>query len=227
MIGIPAQAEDVLIARDLTLVEMTGARYHVQHLTTAGGVALVASAKERGLPVTAEVTPHHLSFDDSAVADTDPVYKMMPPLRGPDHVAALREALRSGIVDMIGTDHAPHAADEKDVPFEHAPNGVTGLEWAAAVVNQTVGLDIDDFFERMSGAPARLAGFADQGHPIAVDAVANLVVFHPTEAWVPERSVSRSSNAPYLGHELIGRVRLTVYRGAVTAREGAPVVGVV
>ena len=226
MIGIPSQAEDVLIARDLALVEMTGARYHVQHLSTAGGVALVADAKERGLPVTAEVTPHHLSFDDGAVAGTDPVYKMMPPLRSAADVVALREGLRSGIIDMVGTDHAPHAAHEKDVPFEHAPNGVIGLEWAAAVVNETVGLDIAPFFDRMSVAAARLAGFADQGNLIEAGVVANLMVFDPEETWPAERAVSRSSNAPYLGSELVGRVRLTVYRGSVTARDGMPVVGV-
>lgn len=226
MIGIPSQAEDVLIARDLALVEMTGARYHVQHLSTAGGVALVADAKRRGLPVTAEVTPHHLSFDDGAVADTDPVYKMMPPLRSAADVVALRDGLRSGIIDMVGTDHAPHAAHEKDVPFEHAPNGVIGLEWAAAVVNETVGLEVDSFFDRMSVAPARLAGFADQGNLIEAGTIANLMVFDPEETWLAERAVSRSSNAPYLGTELVGRVRLTVYRGAVTARDGMPVVGV-
>ena len=226
MIGIPSQAEDVLIARDLALVEMTGARYHVQHLSTAGGVALIADAKERDLPVTAEVTPHHLSFDDGAVAGTDPVYKMMPPLRSAADVVALREGLRSGIIDMVGTDHAPHAAHEKDVPFEHAPNGVIGLEWAAAVVNETVGLDIAPFFDRMSVAAARLAGFADQGNLIEAGVVANLMVFDPEETWPAERAVSRSSNAPYLGSELVGRVRLTVYRGSVTARDGMPVVGV-
>jgi dihydroorotase len=223
---IVPQAEDVLIARDLALVEMTGARYHVQHLSTAGGVALVADAKERGLPVTAEVTPHHLSFDDGVVADTDPVYKMMPPLRSAADVVALRDGLSSGIIDMVGTDHAPHAAHEKDVPFEHAPNGVIGLEWAAAVVNETVGLDVAPFFDRMSVAPARLAGFADQGNLIEAGMVANLMVFHPEETWLAQRAVSRSSNAPYLGNELVGRVRLTVYRGSVTARDGMPVVGV-
>ncbi|MEA2057684.1 MAG: dihydroorotase [Actinomycetota bacterium] len=226
MIGIPAQAEDVLIARDLALVEMTGARYHVQHLSTVGGVALVADAKERGLPVTAEVTPHHLSFDDGAVANTDPVYKMMPPLRSAADVVELRDGLRSGIIDMVGTDHAPHAAHEKDVPFEHAPNGVIGLEWAAAVVNETVGLEVGPFFDRMSVAPARLAGFADQGNLVEAGMVANLMVFDPEETWLAERAVSKSSNAPYLGTELAGRVRLTVYRGAVTARDGMPVVGV-
>ena len=226
MIGIPSQAEDVLIARDLALVEMTGARYHVQHLSTAGGVELVADAKEHGLPVTAEVTPHHLSFDDGAVVNTDPVYKMMPPLRSAADVVAVREGLRSGIIDMVGTDHAPHAAHEKDVPFEHAPNGVIGLEWAAAVVNETVGLDIGSFFDRMSVAPARLAEFADQGNLIEAGTVANLTVFDPEESWLAERAVSRSSNAPYLGTELVGRVRLTVYRGSVTARDGMPVAGV-
>ncbi len=221
--GIPAEAEEIVLARDLALVARTGTRYHVQHLATARGVELVAAAKEAGLPVTAEVTPHHLAFDHRAVLETDPVFKMMPPLRAPEDVAALRSALRAGIVDMVATDHAPHASHEKDVPFEEAPNGVIGLEWAGAIVRTCVGLDAEAFFDRLSTAPARLAGFEHQGGPVRVGGAANLTVFDPERTWVPEGTVSRATNTPYLGMELRGRVVATIHRGRVTAREGRPV----
>ncbi len=214
--GIPAVAETTIVARDLLLVAETGCRYHVQHVAAAGTVELIASAKDRGLPVTAEVTPHHLTFDHTAVlGTTDPVYKMMPPLREPDDVAALRDALRAGVLDMVATDHAPHADHEKDVPFEEAPNGVTGLEWAAAAVNTATALDERSFFEAMSAAPARLVGLTDHGRYPAVGVPANLVVFDPTVTWVPSETMSRSQNSPYLGRPLTGAVRATVVDGRV------------
>jgi dihydroorotase len=224
MYAIPPQAEDTMIARDLQLAELTGARYHVQHLSTAGSVLLIADAKARGLDVTAEVTPHHLAFDESAVASTDPAFKMMPPLRSSVDRDALRQGLIDGVIDAVATDHAPHAAHEKDVPFEHAPNGVLGLEWAAAVVNTVTSLDPITFYTRMAVTPAAIAGLADHGRWVQVGVPANLTVFDPTRRWVAERAVSRSSNTPYLGMELEGRVVATIHRGAVSARDGAPVV---
>ncbi|MEX1287937.1 MAG: dihydroorotase, partial [Acidimicrobiia bacterium] len=130
MRGLPAVAEEVVVARDLRLVELTGCRYHVQHVSTAGTVRLVAAAKAAGLPVTAEVAPHHLAFDHGLVEAMDGVAKMYPPLRTPDDRAALAEALVDGTIDAVATDHAPHSANEKDVPFEEAPRGVIGLETA-------------------------------------------------------------------------------------------------
>ena len=150
---------------------------------------------------------------------------MMPPLRSAADVAVLREALADGIIDVVGTDHAPHASHEKDVPFEEAPFGVIGLEWAAAIVNEVVGLDPVAFFDRMSVAPAAIAGFAEQGRWIEPGAPANLVAFDPDAAWVPTTAVSRSQNAPYLGRELRGMVRCTVFSGVPTARSQAPFVG--
>lgn len=226
MLAIPSAAEEIVIARDIALVELTGARYHVQHVATARGVELIAAGKQRGLPITAEVTPHHLAFDDGAVTGTDPAFKMMPPLRSADDVAVLREALAEGIIDAVGTDHAPHASHEKDVPFEEAPFGVIGLEWAAAVVNELVDLDPVTFFTRMSVAPAAVAGFEEQGRWIEAGAPANLVVFDPVERWVPTTAVSRSQNAPYLGREMRGAVRATLFSGVPTARSQAPLVGV-
>ncbi len=218
MTGIPAIAEVSIVARDLALVELTGVTYHLQHVSTRGAVELLAAAKDRGLPVTAEVTPHHLAFDHQAAAATDASYKVMPPLRESDDVVAVREALKSGTIDMVATDHAPHASHEKDVPFEHAPFGVTGLEWAAAVVNSVdgLGLDQETFFGRMSLSPAALLGLADQGVPLTEGAVANVVVFDPGATWSPTETLSKSRNAPYFGKEYTGRVTATLYRGALT-----------
>lgn len=222
MTGVPREAEETVIARDLSLVRMTGVRYHVQHLSTAGGVAMIAAAKQEGLRVTAEVTPHHLFFDHTNVVDTNPVYKMMPPLREPSDVEALREGLRSGVIDVVATDHAPHADHEKDHPWEDTPFGVTGLEWAAGVVNTVVGLEPAAFFAVMSTTPAAIAGLTGQGH-LEVGAVANLVVFDPAAVANTTRTVSRSANSPYLGKDLRGAVRHTMYGGEFTVRNGESV----
>ncbi|NNF69386.1 MAG: dihydroorotase [Acidimicrobiia bacterium] len=217
MAGVPRQAEETIIERDLALVRLTGCRYHVQHVSTAGAVELIAAAKAEGLPVTAEVTPHHLAFDHSYVEEADPVYKMMPPLRDPDDVAAVREALRQATIDCVATDHAPHAAHEKDVPWEEAPFGVTGLEWAAAVVNTHVELEPEAFFDRLSTAPARIGQISAQGS-LVEGGPANIVVFDPAAETTPGHSFSKSSNAPYLGTTLTGVVLLTVSSGLVTHR---------
>ncbi|MEN8112960.1 MAG: dihydroorotase [Actinomycetota bacterium] len=222
MYAIPSAADDVIIARDLRLVEMTGARYHVQHLSTGTGVEMIAAAKAKGLPVTAEVTPHHLAFDHHSAEGTDPAYKMMPPLRSTEDREALRQGLVDGVIDVVGTDHAPHAAHEKEVPWEHAPNGVLGLEWAAAVVNTYVGLAQEAFYDRLAVAPARIAQIEGHGLPLAEGQAANIAVFDPRAAWTPERTYSKSENSPYFGLELTGMVTATIYGGEVTARDGAP-----
>lgn len=222
MYGIPSAADDVILARDIRLVEMTGARYHVQHLSTATGVELIAAAKAKGLPVTAEVTPHHLAFDHTAAQTTDPVYKMMPPLRSGEDRDALRRGLEDGTVDIVGTDHAPHAAHEKEVPWEQAPNGVLGLEWAAAVANTFTDLDQAAFFDRLSVAPARIGQLDGQGMMPEVGGPANLVVFDPNIEWTPTTTVSKSENSPYFGLPLRGKVIATVYQGRVTALDGVP-----
>lgn len=217
MRGLPAVAEEVVVARDLRLVELTGCRYHVQHVSTAGTVELVAGAKAAGLPVTAEVAPHHLAFDDHLVETMDGVAKMYPPLRSGEHRDALREALRDGIIDAVATDHAPHAAFEKDVPFEEAPRGVIGLETAAGAVHTEVRLGPTAFFERMSVGPAGIAGLDDHGVWPTVGSSAHLVVFHPDRTWeVGPAFRSRSANSPWLGRTLDGVVVATIYGGAIT-----------
>jgi dihydroorotase len=216
MAGIPAEAEEIVIARDLALVRLTGVRYHLQHVATQRGVELIAQAKEDGLPVSAEVTPQHLMFDDTSVASMDPDYKMMPPLRSPFDRDALRAGLVSGVIDVVATDHAPHAPREQEVPFEHAPNGVIGLEWAAAVANEVIGGDQMRFFAAMSQTPAQIAAMTGHGEALAVGVDANIVVFNPTTEWTPNETRSMSRNAPYLGTELRGRVLSTILRGDAT-----------
>jgi dihydroorotase len=221
MYGIPSAADDVIIARDLELVEVTGARYHAQHLSTANGVAMIAAAKAKGLPVTAEVTPHHLAFDHHAAEGTDPVYKMMPPLRTTEDRETLRRGLADGTIDVVATDHAPHAEHEEEVPWEHAPNGVISLEWAAAVVNTFVALDQEAFYDRLSLAPARIGQIDGQGLLPAIGGPATLTVFDPTREWTPTATLSKALNSPYLGLALRGKPTVTVYRGRVTAVDGA------
>jgi len=219
MAGIPSEAEEIVIARDLTLVRMTGVSYHAQHLSTARGVELIAEAKSEELPVTAEVTPHHLAFDDTYVSSTDPDFKMMPPLRSTADRQALADGLRSGTIDIVATDHAPHAAREKEVPFEDAPNGVLGLEWAASVARSVIGTDPIRFFDAMAVAPAAIAQIPEHGLPLAVGNVANITVFHPTRSWIPTTTRSRSRNAPYFGMSIIGKPEVTVFNGNLTFGE--------
>ena len=213
MRGLPALAEETIVARDLALVELTGARYHVQHVSTAGTVELIRRARAAGLPVTAEVTPHHRVFDHREVETMDPNYKMYPPLRTGDDVAELRKALENGTIDAVATDHAPHADHEQEVPFEEAPRGVIGLETALAATLSSVDLDQATLFQRMSIAPAAIAGLVDQGRPLAEGGVANLVVIDPEADWIADRFLSRSQNSPFRGRSLTGRVVATIHAG--------------
>ncbi len=223
MIGLPSMAETIIVERDIRLVELTGCRYHVQHVSARQTLDVIRRAKEAGLPVTAEVAPHHLEFTDRLVETMNPVAKMYPPLRTEADVAALRAGLEDGTIDCVATDHAPHSAHEKDVPFEEAPRGVIGLETAAAAVNTSVGLPAVTFFERMSIAPGRLLGL--ETGPLVVGSVADVTVFDPNLSWTPGTFVSKSANSPWIGTEITGRVRATLLGGQVTFehQEGASV----
>ena len=219
--GLPGLAEEVVVARDISIAADTGSRLHVQHVSTANAVELIRQAKGHGVAVTAEVTPHHLALDDSALEDLDPNFKMYPPLRGQDDCDALRTALREGVIDAVATDHAPHTAAEKAVPFEEAPRGVIGLETAAAVVAScALGDDQAAFFDRMSVAPARIAGLDRHGSAVEAGGPANLVLFDPGHRWVPGSFSSKSQNSPFVGMELTGRVLATIFEGAFTYEEG-------
>ncbi len=222
--GWPSVAESSIIARDVELAAYTGARYHACHISTAESVEVIRWAKRRGLPVTAEVMPHHLLLETALVRTGDTVYKVNPPLRPAEHVEAVRAGLADGTIDMVGTDHAPHAAKDKARPFPEASPGMLGLEQALGVVLATMvspgRLSWADVAERMSHAPARLSRLAGQGRPLAVGEPANLVLVDPAASRVVDRddTASRSRNNPYAGLLLPDPVVLTVWAGRVTYR---------
>ncbi len=223
--GIPAQAEDVMVLRDLALLELTGGRLHVAHVSTAGSVRAIRDAKRRGLPVTAEVTPHHLALTDEDVGAsgycTD--LKMNPPLRSAADVQACREALADGTLDAIATDHAPHSLVEKDVEFDAAANGVVGLETAfpvcLALVRQGL-LTERRLVEALTVGPARAFGLP--GGTLARGAAADVAVLDPAAEWVvgPETLRSRSHNSPWKGKRLAGRCTHTIVGGRLVHEEG-------
>lgn len=217
--GMPPEAEAGIVRRDIDLAAKTGASYHCQHVSAKMTVELIRHAKASGMRVTAEVTPHHLTFDDSALTMLDPNFKMYPPLRSSRDRASLAEALRAGVIDVVATDHAPHLPEEKDVEFDMAPRGVIGLETAASAVWEAVG-DRDLLFRAMSMNPARILGLEDQGRPIGPGTPANIVVFDPAASWRATSFRSKSSNSPYLGREMRGRVVATISRGELAHGPG-------
>ena len=221
--GWPALAEELMVHRDIELVRLVGAPLHLLHLSTAGSVELVRRAKADGLPVTAEVTPHHLALTDDLLAEFDPVFKVNPPLRTMRDIEALREGLRDGTIDAVATDHAPHPDHTKEQPLDAAPPGMLGLETALAVVATSVGLDPVALVRVMSWNPARIARISDrQGRPVAVGEPANLAVWDLTTRRVVSRDAlaSRSKNTPWHGMELCGAVLHTLFGGRVVVRDG-------
>lgn len=226
--GIPPESERIGVYRDICLAEKTGARLHLAHVSTAGSIDLVRDARRRGIPVTCEVTPHHFSLDDSSLMTYDTNLKMNPPLRLKSDVEAMLEALSDGTVDVIATDHAPHALHEKETEFDRAEFGCVGLETALGlvitkVVNGGV-LTLEKAISKMTVAPARIMGMERWGYSpsIAEGVPANMVVFDPDAEWTvdPTRFRSRSRNTPYAGWKLKGRVVHTIFRGKLVVRDG-------
>jgi dihydroorotase len=225
--GQPAEAEEVIVARDLAIARLAGGRLHLCHLSSAGSVELVRRAKAEGVAVTAEVTPHHLVFTDEDLRTYDTHLKVNPPLRTHEDRAALRAGVADGTIDAIATDHAPHAVEEKEAEFDQAPPGTIGLETALAVVLKELvepgTIDLSRAIEALSTAPARILGAQGHGGPIAAGRPANLVVFDPAAVWTVEPPyVSRSRNAAFEGRTLIGRVVHTILEGRPTVWEGKP-----
>ncbi|MDP9420141.1 MAG: dihydroorotase [Actinomycetota bacterium] len=221
--GTPAEAEELMLARDLTLSRLTGAPMHFLHLSTAGSVALVRSAKAAGLAVTAEAAPHHFTLTSACAASYDPVFKVNPPLRDAPDVDAVKLGLADGTLDAIATDHAPHPQEAKELPFDQAPPGMLGLETALALALTELDLTVEEVLALLSWRPAGIAGLeADHGGPVAEGRPANLCVIDPAATWVvePDRLVSRSRNTPYAGRRLTGRVRHTVVRGEPVVIDG-------
>ncbi|MDR3591811.1 MAG: dihydroorotase [Negativicutes bacterium] len=222
--GRPAVSEDIAVARDIMLAEYTGTRIHIAHVSTAGSVELVRQAKARGVKVTAEATPHHLTLTDQAVVGFDPATKVNPPLRSVDHVEAVLAGLKDGTIDIIVTDHAPHAFEEKDVEFRYAPSGFAGLETALGVV--LTGLyhsgrfTLNEIIEAMTAAPARIfgltAGSLQEGAP------ADVVLIDPDAEWVVDSSMfyTRGKCTPFEGKKLKGRAVAAIVGGRLVMKDG-------
>jgi dihydroorotase len=215
--GIPNCAEDVMIARDLMLAALTGARLHVQHVSTRLGVEMIRAAKARGVRVTAEATPHHFTLTDAAVEAYRTDAKMNPPLRSEADRDAVREGVRDGTLDVIATDHAPHHYDEKEQAFEDAPNGIVGLETALGLslteLVHTGLIELPTLVDRMSCAPARALRLP--GGTLRVGAEGDVTIFDPTMEWTvdPSRFLSMSHNTPFGGRALRGRATRTIVAG--------------
>lgn len=222
--GRPAAAEDIAVVRDIMLAEYTGSPVHIAHVSTAGAVELIRQAKARGVKVTAEATPHHLTLTDEAVVGFDPATKVNPPLRSSEHVAAVVAGLKDGTIDCIVTDHAPHAFEEKDMEFRYAPSGFSGLETAVGVI--LTGLyhsgkfTLSEIIERLTAAPARVLGLA--AGTLKAGSPADIVVLDPDEEWTVDSKnfYTRGKCTPFEGKGLKGRAVATIVGGRVVMRQG-------
>jgi dihydroorotase len=225
LVGAPAEAEEIVVFRDLALARLTGARLHLQHLSAVGSVELVRRAKAAGLRVTAEVTPHHLAFTDEHLVGYDTNFKVRPPLRSSEDRDVLCDGIADGTIDAVATDHAPHAVEEKEAEFDASPPGTIGLETAlAAIITHLVEpgtLSLSRAIEAMSTAPARILGASAHGGPIQVGRPANVVLFDPAAEWAVEAPfASKSRNSMFLGRRLRGRVVHTILRGELVVADG-------
>jgi len=224
MKGRPAVAEDIAVARDIMLAEYADARLHIAHVSTKGAVELIRQAKKKGIKVTAEATPHHLTLTDEAVKSFDTATKVNPPLRSADHVAALIAGLQDGTIDAIATDHAPHAFEEKDMEYKQAPPGFTGMETALGVIltgfYHTGKLTLLEIVERMSTAPARILGLEAGG--LQVGSIADITIFDVDAEWVVDSNkfYTKGKQTPFDKKPLKGKAVATIVRGKFVMRNG-------
>jgi dihydroorotase len=220
--GQPAEAEEVMVARDIALCRRTGAPVHFLHMSTAGSVDLIRRAKAEGLPVTAEAAPHHFTLTDACLEGYDTVFKVHPPLRTANDVAAVKGALADGTIDAIATDHAPHTAETKERSMLDAPPGMLGLQTALSLAITELALGPERTFSLLSGGPARIARIADTQGALSIGRPANLCVVDPSATWTvdPMRLASKSRNTPYAGRTLNGVVRHTIRNGVAMVSAG-------
>ena len=224
--GWPSVAEESIIARDILLANLVGARLHICHVTTRGGVEIIRWAKSQGMRVTAEVTPHHLILTDESANSYDPIYKVNPPLRTSDDVLALQEALIDGTLDILATDHAPHPVESKECEWQSAAFGMVGLETAFPILFTTLiqsgRMSWSRAVEVMSTTPAAIAGYGNHGRPIAVGEPAHIAIVNPTHTWQVDRAslASKSKNTPFHGMKLSGAVVATFFNGRLTHKVG-------
>ena len=224
--GWPSVAEESIIARDILLANLVGARLHICHVTTRGGVEIIRWAKSQGMRVTAEVTPHHLILTDESANSYDPIYKVNPPLRTSDDVLALQEALIDGTIDILATDHAPHPVESKECEWQSAAFGMVGLETAFPILFTTLiqsgRMSWSRAVEVMSTTPAAIAGYGNHGRPIAVGEPAHIAIVNPTHTWQVDRAslASKSKNTPFHGMKLSGAVVATFFNGRLTHKVG-------
>lgn len=216
--GIPSIAEDIMVLRDIALAEYTGTKIHIAHVSTAGSIRAVADAKKRGVPVTAETAPHYATLTDEALRDYSTHCKVYPPLRSSEDMAAVREALRDGTLDVIASDHAPHSSIEKDVEFEYALPGIIGLETSLAVCLSLVHdgvLTLPLLIEKMSTNPAKILGIAGGG--LATGVTADVTVIDPLAEWTVDTATfrSKSRNCPFQGWTLRGKAVMTIVGGVI------------
>ncbi len=222
--GRPAVAEDIAVARDILLAEYTGGMIHIAHVSTKGAVELIRAAKQRGVNVTAEVTPHHLTLTDAVVNPANTATKVNPPLRSMDHVEAMRAGLKDGTIDAIATDHSPHAFEEKDREFCFAPSGFSGLETAVGVVfthlYHTGLFTLPELIERMTAAPARVMNLPEGN--LSVGSAADIAVIDPNFEWtvVPSELYTRAKMTPYEGATLKGKAVMTLVNGEIVMENG-------
>lgn len=224
--GWPSVAEESIIARDILLANMVGAKLHICHVTTAGGVEIIRWAKSQGMKVTAEVTPHHLILTDELATSYDPIYKVNPPLRTQADVESLRAALIDGTIDVIGTDHAPHPVESKECEWQSAAFGMVGLETAFPIVYSTLiasgAMSWERAAEVMSSTPAEIGGYENHGHSISVGEPAHIAIVDPGQNWTVDRAklASKSKNTPFHGMEFNATVVATIFNGRITHKVG-------
>ena len=224
--GRPREAESIIVARDIELVRLTGARYHVLHMSTSQSAEYMRLAKSCGLPVSSECSPQHLTLTEASCEKYDANFKMNPPLRSDDDVAAMRRALTDGTIDAIATDHAPHARHHKEGAFDVARPGMLGVETAFSIIfSQLVAKGIINLAQAvrlMSWQPAEIASMENQGQPIKSGSIANLCVFDPNAQWIVsgERLASRSINTPFEGWNIKGKVKHTIHDGEAVVIDG-------